>query len=171
MIRRELGARRCLLIAAVVRMTDRRPFARLVAVPFRSTVARAVRYPLPRRRAARGRRSAPSGASPTTTTTIPCVRRATAGESRPADRPVGRSQCVARVLGARRSWSAVRRRRRRVQGTHQYTHPRPRATTPFARPQPFFFFKFFLMIHFLSYFPSLSRHLLHPGRGVDKSYV
>jgi len=140
--------------------------SRLVAVQFRSTVARAVLYlrARTRRRAGRGRLSTErSERGPRRRrrrcrhATSPSARRDGRGE--PTGRPVGRFQCAARVVGWRRSRSACCRRRR-VPGAHQYT---PAATcdhTLRAR-NPFLKIIIYILLSFL--FSSLYRVTTNGG--------
>lgn len=142
---------RSLLIAAVVRMTVDGPASVRFwsRVRFRSTVARAVRY-------LRARAPAPAcgprpvvdralRAGPVPTTTAPPPRHAPECETRRqgrADPPAGRSvgpgvPCArsAAVGRGRRTTTAVVDAAYRA---HINTHPRPRATTPFAPTTLFF---------------------------------
>lgn len=138
---RELEARTLVVVRSSRTNDGRRTGerSRLAAVPFRSTVARAVRYlrARPRRRASRTRFSTkrsergPLRNDDVAAATAPRarVRDATAGESRPAGRSVGSSVPRSRsaIVGAGRPTAVVATYR-----AHINTHPRPRATTPFA---------------------------------------
>jgi len=147
---RELEARTLVVVRSSRTNDGRRTGerSRLAAVPFRSTVARAVRYlrARPRRRASRSRfstkrsergplrrrrrRRRHSAASPSAWRD---------GRGKPTGRPVGRFQCAALAVGNRR-WRSARRRRRHVPGTHQYTqHTRGHVRPHPSRPQPFFY--------------------------------
>lgn len=167
---RELKARTLVVVRSSRTNDGRRTGerSRLAAVPFRSTVARAVRYlrARPRRRASRSRfstkrsergplrrrrRRRHSAASPS-------ARRRRQGR---ADRPAGRSVPVCRARGRQSSVpvgpppSSPRTGRR----AHINTHPRPRATTPFA-PATLFYNNniIYILILFLSFSHRFTSH-------------